>query len=118
MAKAVSNYMIRKGTVVRDSLRREGIVLSEDSGPPGNWLAEQADRRLADLPSGTRWWSVLVLHGGMVLVPEPLAQAVRMATYDDFLIAVDHGSPESRLALAKLFPEFVQRAMAKVDGSK
>ena len=52
--------------------------------------------------------------GATFSAPEPLLRPLRDATYDDFLIAVDHGNEAARKSLAELFPAYVLRAAASV----
>ncbi len=56
------------------------------------------------------------MSGGYILCPEPLLVPLRLATYEDFLAAVDYASEPARRSLAELFPEYVERAKASVLG--
>jgi hypothetical protein len=105
--------VIKPGILVRDNYHREGIVVGEEPRPSREWIAEQVDQQPASLPLETRWWAVLPLGGGMVLAPEPLLHPIRAATYDDFMTAIDHGNAKARLTLAKLFPDYVRRVVAR-----
>jgi hypothetical protein len=103
------------GLVVVDDHKRTGIVRQKEGRPSAKWLAEldHADE-VAALPADVPWWGILPLTGGYILCPQPLLTAVRQATYDDFLVAVDHANEAARRSLAELFPEFVARAAAAV----
>jgi hypothetical protein len=103
--------------VVQDDHHRVGIVRQRETRPTAKWLSEleHADQ-VAALPAGVVWWGVLPLDGGYVLCPEPLLVPLRVATYEDFLAAVDCGNERARRSLAELFPEYVERAKATARG--
>jgi hypothetical protein len=48
------------------------------------------------------------LDGGLVVVPEPMLEVIRAASYEDFRAAADHAK-----YLATLFPHYVDRALAE-----
>ena len=56
------------------------------------------------------------LDGGLVLVPEPLLEVIRPASYEDFLVAADHANVAGRKYLATLFPEYVDRVLVERRG--
>ncbi|MEM7349538.1 MAG: hypothetical protein AAF657_01945 [Acidobacteriota bacterium] len=104
------------GIVVVDDHQRTGIVRQKEPRPPAEWLAQLAHaEQVAALPIDVQWWGILPLTGGYVLCPEPLLTPQRKATYEDFLTAVDHGNSAARRSLAKLFPEFTEKAVGELD---
>lgn len=105
--------MIDIGAVVRDRMGHEGIVLSKESDPPQDWLNEQLDPAVKNLPATVQWWGVMPFDGGYLLCAEPLLTWLREITYDDFLQAADHAGLEGRLKLAKVFPHYVDLALKK-----
>lgn len=107
--------MIEDGIVVRDQYGRVGIVLGPTDVPSDDWLAEQVNLPLESAPNETTWWHVMPLTGGLVIAPEMALEPLRPATYEDFLIAVDHANVPGRRSLAVLFPEFVRRATEELE---
>jgi hypothetical protein len=107
----VSDEPVSLGSVVRDSRGRIGIVCSKEPTPSSSWIDEQVDSDwIKRLGSDVRWWGVMPLDGGYLLCPEPDVRWLRSATYDDFLVAVDHAGGEGRVQLAGLFPDYVVQA--------
>jgi hypothetical protein len=53
------------------------------------------------------------LDGGLVVVPEPMLEVIRGASYEDFCAAADHANVDGRKYLATLFPHYVDRALAQ-----
>lgn len=101
------------GSVVRDSLRREGIVLSKEKPPARDWIEEQVDAEdIMKLGRDVEWWGVMPFTGGYLLCPEPMLTWLRSATYEDFLVAADHAGIEGRASLAKTFPHYVDEVLA------
>jgi hypothetical protein len=109
----MSELPVKLGMLVRDDFGRQGIVCSRKERPPEGWINEQlhADdiRKLAPSVS---WWGVMPLDGGLVLIPEPMMEVLRRASYEDFLAAVEHANVAGRQYLATLFPEYVDRVLA------
>lgn len=103
---------IHLGAVVRDSMRREGIVLTKEADPPPDWLKDQVNiQEIRALGPNIQWWGVMPLDGGYLLLPGPLLTWLRDASFEDFLRAVDHAGPEGRLSLAKVFPHYVDHVL-------
>jgi hypothetical protein len=104
--------VIHLGAVVRDSMGREGIVLSKEPEPPPDWLEDQANAEdIKALGPRIQWWGVMPFDGGYLLLPGPMLTRLRDASFDDFLRAVDHAGTEGRLSLAKVFPHYVDRVL-------
>jgi hypothetical protein len=100
------------GAVVRESLGREGIVLSREDTPPQTWLDEQVDAdEVKKLGPDVRWWGVMPFRGGYLLCPEPMLTWLRPASFEDFLRAVEHTGVDGRLKLAKVFPQYVDHVL-------
>jgi len=109
---------IAVGVVVRETLGREGIVLSREEAPTQTWIGEQVDaEEIKKLGPDVQWWGVMPFRGGYLLCPEPMLTWLRSASYDDFLLAVDHTGVDGRLKLAKAFPHFVDLLIEKGRGS-
>ncbi len=101
--------------VVRDSLNREGIVCSREPRPTRSWLDAQDDSaEIKALAPDVEWWGMMPFDGGYLLCPGPHLKWLRDATYEDFLLAVDHAGTEGRLQLAQLFPHYLRRAQDTV----
>lgn len=104
---------IAPGLLVRDPFGRIGIVYERRERPSESWISDQLNvEDLRTLIPGTLWWAVLPLAGGLVLVAEPMLEALRRASFEDFLEAADHANLEGRKCLALLFPEYVARVVA------
>lgn len=100
------------GAVVRDSMLREGIVLSKEAAPPPDWLEEQVNAEdIKALGPNIQWWGVMPFDGGYLLLPAPMLTRLRDASFEDFLRAVDHAGLEGRLGLAKVFPHYVDHVL-------
>jgi hypothetical protein len=97
--------------VVVTARRLECIVIRKEEQPEATWLGEQADERLLAFKD-EQWWALMPLKGGVLLMPEPLIDPVRKATYDDVMEAVEHANESGRRTLARLFPTFVAKAIA------
>ncbi len=109
--------LIAVGVVVRETLGREGIVLSREETPKQSWIDEQVDaEEIKKLGPNVQWWGVMPFRGGYLLCPEPMLTRLRSATYDDFLLAVDHTGVDGRLKLAKAFPQFVDQLLERRRG--
>ena len=91
-----------------DNYDRLGIVVRVEPVPDRQWLMDQDDASVRGL-TGCRWWGVVVLAGGYVLVPEPHARFVREATVDDAMAAVEGASLAGTKRLVELFPELRER---------
>ena len=96
-------------TVARDDHDRVGIVVEKRSRPSAKWLADQIHAPSAE-DMTAQWWAVMPFQGGLVLCPETRLIALRPATYEDFLQAVEGANDHGRSSLATLFPEYVRRA--------
>lgn len=108
----MTETLIHLGGVVRDTMGREGIVLSREGGPPRDWLEEQVNvEQIKSLGPSIEWWGVMPFDGGYLLLPGPLLTWLRDATFEDFLRAVDHAGLEGRLGLAKVFPHYVDHVL-------
>ena len=107
--------MIEGGIIIRDQYGRVGIVLRPTDVPSADWIAEQVNLPLEGRPEETVWWHVMPLTGGLVIAPDLALEPLRAATYEDFLIAVDHANVPGRQTLAQVFPEFVRRAEEEVE---
>lgn len=92
------------GRVVRRG--EEAITVDVAPRPAASWLREQQDPRWRE-HADARWWNVLPLTGGAILVPEPLLRLIRAATRDDVMNAVNHGNEHARRTIAQLFPDIV-----------
>jgi hypothetical protein len=104
--------LIHLGAVVRDTMGREGIVLSREADPPRDWLEEQVNvEQIKSLGPNIEWWGVMPFDGGYLLLPGPLLTWLRNATFEDFLRTVDHAGLEGRLSLAKVFPHYVDHVL-------
>ena len=102
---------IALGQLVRDAHGREGIVCPRKQRPPEDWIEEQLNANdIRRLGQDVAWWGVMPLDGGLVLVPEPMLEVIRPATYEDFLVAADHANIEGRKYLATLFPQCASSA--------
>ena len=99
------------GAVVRDTLGREGIVLSKDDPPSQEWIDELIDADDVKKLGRVQWWGVMPFEGGYLLCPEPMLTWLRAATYEDFLQAVEHAAIPGRFKLAKALPHFVDRVV-------
>jgi hypothetical protein len=105
---------IQVGLLVRDALGRLGIVCVTKERPPADWIEEQVNaEEIKKLDEGVRWWGVMPLDGGLVLVPEPMLEVIRPAQYEDFLGAAEHANIAGRKYLAILFPQYVDRVLAE-----
>ena len=104
--------MLSPADLIRDNYGRLGIVLWEASTPDESWLKIQKDSRMRSV-GACRWWSVALLIGGGVCVPEPLAEYVRPATVDDALqVAREHKM--SYFTLVKVFPQLAELMLPPV----
>jgi hypothetical protein len=104
---------VRLGLLVRDALGRQGIVCARKDRPSGDWIDEQLNADdIRKLDANAQWWGVMPMDGGLVLVPEPMLEVIRPASYEDFLAAADNANIEGRKYLATLFPEYVDRVLA------
>jgi hypothetical protein len=105
---------VKLGMLVRDDHGRQGIVCSRKERPSEDWINEQlhADDILK-LDANVPWWGVMPLDGGLVLIPEPMMEVIRRASYEDFLMAAEHANVAGRKYLATLFPEYVDRVVAE-----
>jgi hypothetical protein len=103
------------GSVVRDRFGREGLICSRESTPPKDWIDEQVGAESIKMkgPASVRWWGVMPFGGGYLLCPEPELEWLRVATYEDFLAAVDTAGIHGRERLAKTFPQYVDRLLAE-----
>jgi len=110
----MSAIPVRLGLLVRDALGRQGIVCSRKDRPPEDWINEQLNADdLRKLDAKAQWWGVMPMDGGLVLVPEPMLDVIRPASYEDFLAAADNANVAGRKYLAMLFPEYVNRVLAE-----
>jgi hypothetical protein len=99
--------------LIIDNWDRECIVVERVKRPAAGWLANQWDSRVQALPADTIWWSALVIRGGGVVIPEPLATLVREATLEDAMRAVEYANEQAVHTIASLFPEAVERALQR-----
>lgn len=105
---------VRTGLLVMDAFNREGLVCEQRERPPEDWIRDQRNvEDIRRLPPDVRWWAVMPLTGGLVIAPEPMLTVIRPATYEDFLLAADNANIAGRKSLALIFPEYVDRAVAK-----
>ena len=104
---------IEPGVLAR-SRRLLCIVIRCEEQPSAGWLAEQADSRMRERKND-RWWSLMPLGGGLILLPESLIEVSGRASYGDVMEAIDHGNESARLSLAELFPEYVAEALRKLS---
>ena len=105
--------------LVRDPHGRTGIVFERKERPAESWIRDQENvDDIRRLPGSVSWWSVLPLTGGLVLIPEPMLEVLRPATYEDFLAAADGANVAGRKYLALIFPEYVDRALAEQQRGK
>lgn len=95
--------------LIIDNWDREGIVVQPAKRPASGWLADQTDSRVQSLPADTKWWAVLVIRGGEVIVPGPLARVVRQATIEDAMRAIEYANEHALRTIGHLFPEAVER---------
>jgi hypothetical protein len=108
---------IRTGLLVRDNYAREGVVCESRRRPPESWIKDQRNvEDIRKLAPDVSWWSVMPLTGGLVVVPEPMLEVLRPASYEDFLKAADNANVEGRKYLATIFPEYVDRVIAERRG--
>jgi hypothetical protein len=99
--------------LIIDNWDRECIVVERVKRPAAGRLADQWDSRVQAVPADTIWWSALVIRGGGVLIPEPLATFVREATVEDATRAVEYANEHALHTIAGLFPEAVERALQR-----
>ena len=110
----MSEESIMIGLVVRDSFGRVGIVCSSELVPPEDWINEQLNVEEIRSLGTVDWWGVMPLvGGGYLLCPGPMLVPLRPTSYEDFLAAVDSANISGREALAKLFPEYVNRLLGE-----
>jgi len=110
---------IQLGVVARDTRGREGIVLSKEPDPPRDWLEDQANlEEIKRLGPNVEWWGLMPLDGGYLLIPGPMLTWLREATFEDFLLAVDHAGIEGRFNLAKVFPHYVDHVLKLKAGER
>src|SRR6266567_5158461 len=101
----MSKPEISIGSVVRDRFGREGIVCSKEDTPHQEWLEEQiGGDNIEAQAADVRWWGVMPFSGGYLLSPESELEWLRLASYEDFLAAVDTAAVPARERLAKSFP--------------
>lgn len=106
-----SASMIKPGILVALSHGRDrGIVSKAEGPPPEKWILEQIDESMRE-HRDDRWWSVMPLTGGALLLPESLLRPLGEPSYEDFLIAVDHANETGRRTLASLFPDMVAKVI-------
>ena len=96
---------IQPRDLIIDNHDRIGIVTHEAETPDASWIADQRDTSVRALVGTCRWWHVLPLSGGSVIVAEPHASYVRTATLQDALSAVAGGNDSAAQLLLALFPE-------------
>jgi hypothetical protein len=113
----MTKHELSIGSVVRDRFGREGIVCSSEEAPPKDWIDEQvgAENIEAHEPASLQWWGVMPFSGGYLLCAELELEWLRVATYEDFLTAVETAGIPGRERLAKTFPHYVDRALAERD---
>lgn len=107
------NTEIKIGMVVRDPHGQIGIVCSEESTPPRDWIDDQVLSAAIKKLGRAMWWGVQLLSGGYALAPGPLLEGLREATYEDFLAAADAANVEGRKELARMFPRYLDRVIAE-----
>jgi hypothetical protein len=116
-AVSMTKQELSIGSVARDRFGREGIVCSGEEPPPKDWIDEQvgAEKIKAHEAASLRGWGVMPFSGGYLLCPEPELECLRMATYEDSLVAVETAGVPGRERLAKTFPHYADRAVAERD---
>jgi len=92
---------LRPGDLATDNLARQGIVVEVCPCPDQAWLRMQRDRRVAAHRSA-RWWKLLPLSGGAVLVPEPLLEGRGRPTSLQHAVAARNANEHARRTLERL----------------
>lgn len=96
------------GDLVVVAKDREGIVVEPAETPPLEWLEIQ-NNPLMRTHKDSAWWTIYLLAGGSVWMPEPLIRFLRHAAPDDFREAVRNAHDFAARILEGLIPESVDK---------